>query len=100
MGGPVEDPTKAAKRFPVSGEAGRNKFQNVGDIDYEQPRALWEKVFKEPSRDYLVKAMTRSMNTCRPDIKDRMIKLCTRVHPDFGDRLAKGLGLQTTGAKL
>jgi hypothetical protein len=29
-----------------------------------------------------------------------MIKLCTRVHPEFGERLAKGLGLSVNNAKL
>lgn len=57
----------------------------------EQPRALWVKVMPEETRAYLVNAMAKSMAKCRPDIKDRMVKLCTRVHPDFGLRLAKAI---------
>lgn len=91
LGGPVEDPSKALKKYPVAGPAGRNEFEKRGDIDMEQPRALWTKVFKEESRAYLVGAMSRSMKNVRPEIKLRMIALCTRVHPDFGARLAQGL---------
>jgi len=35
--------------------------------------------------------MVKSMTKCKPDIKERMIHLCTRVHPDFGAAIAKGL---------
>ena len=72
----------------------------MGDIDFEQPRALWVKVFPEHSKEYLVQAMVRSMKTCRVDIKERMIKLCSKVHPDFGERLAKALEMKVELAKL
>jgi len=66
----------------------------------EQPRALWSKVFKEDSKQYLVTAMSKSMKPCRNDIKERMIQLCTRVHPEFGERLAKSLEMPVNQAKL
>jgi len=47
-----------------------------------------------------VSNMVGDMKTCRPDIKERMIKLCNRVHPEFGARIAKGLGLAPEPAKL
>ena len=72
----------------------------MGDIDFVQPRALWEKVFKEENREYLVKSMAGSIKPCKVDIKERMIKLCTKVHPDFGKRLAQGLDMQQEPAKL
>ena len=91
QGGPVEDPSKALKAYNVQGQVGRNDFEKRGDIDMEQPRALWTKVFKEENREYLVGAMSRSMKSVRPEIKLRMIALCTRVHSDFGARLASAL---------
>lgn len=51
-------------------------------------------------RDHLVDNMVKSMKPCKSDIKERMIQLCTNVHPDFGASLAKGLGLPTTSPKL
>ena len=48
---------------------------------------------KEENKVYLVNTMANGMRPCRVDIKERMIKLCTRVHPEFGQRLAKELGM-------
>ncbi len=100
LNGPVADPKYAAKTFPVKGFAQRQNYEVTGDIDYEQPRALWVKVFKQENRDYLVGAMAKSMGKARPDIKDRMIKLCARVHPDFGEALTKALDFKPSTAKL
>jgi catalase len=58
------------------------------------------KVFKEENRAYLVNAMAKSMGKARPDIKARMIKVCSTVHPDFGERLAKALDFNPNQAKL
>jgi hypothetical protein len=44
--------------------------------------------------------MSKSMKPCRNDIKERMIELCTRVHPEFGERLAKSLEMPVNQAKL
>ena len=98
--GPVADPSTAAKTYPVTGLVARQGYEKTGDIDFEQPRALWVKVFKEENRAYLVNAMAKSMAKCKPDIKDRMVKICTRVHPDFGERLAKAIDFTPTVAKL
>lgn len=46
LNGPVEDIKYAIKPTKVSGFVGRNKFAS-GDIDMEQPRAFWAKVFTE-----------------------------------------------------
>jgi catalase len=51
-------------------------------------------------KQHLVENMVGSMKTCKPDIKERMIDLCTRVHPEFGAALASGLGLPVTKPKL
>ena len=56
---------------------------------------------KEENKEYLVNTMAGSMKPCRSDIKERMITLCTKIHPEFGHRLAKGLGMSAdTPAKL
>ena len=95
-GGPVEDKSYAQKTYPVTETVARRPFEKTGDIDMEQPRALWAKVMTQWHRDHLVDNMVKSMKTCKPDIKERMIQLCTNVHPDFGGAIAKGLGLPPT----
>lgn len=74
----------------------RRPFEKTGDIDMEQSRALWTKVMTDWHRQHLVDNMVSSMKTCKSDIKERMIQLCTNVHPDFGAGIAKGLGMPTT----
>lgn len=92
VNGPVECPHKALKPTTVQGEVSRKDFQN-GDIDFEQPRAFWVKVLSEESKNHLVDNMVKSMKCCRMDIKERMVRLCSRVHPDFGMKLAKQLSM-------
>eukprot|EP00349_Pseudokeronopsis_sp_Brazil_P002606 CAMPEP_0202959834 /NCGR_PEP_ID=MMETSP1396-20130829/4004_1 /ASSEMBLY_ACC=CAM_ASM_000872 /TAXON_ID= /ORGANISM="Pseudokeronopsis sp., Strain Brazil" /LENGTH=434 /DNA_ID=CAMNT_0049678637 /DNA_START=114 /DNA_END=1418 /DNA_ORIENTATION=- len=87
LGGPIQDPATMEKPYVVEGLAQRNKFVDA-DLDFEQPRAFWTKVLKEENKAYLVNAMVGHMKGCRPDIKERMIKLCNRVHEEFGQRLA------------
>ena len=94
LNGPIESPEKKLKPSPINGCVDRNEFQS-GDIDFEQPRAFWVKVLSEESKAHLVDNMTKSMKKCRNDIKERMVRLCGRVHADFGMRLAKQLGMAT-----
>ena len=99
-GGPVENKKFAILETPVTGTVARRGFEKTGDIDMEQPRALWVKAMKPEHRDHLVANMVKGMMKCKPDIKERMIQLCTNVHPDFGCAIAKGLNLPTTTPKL
>lgn len=99
-GTPKQDISYDEKPVTVKGEAKRQGFERTGDIDFEQPTAFWTKVMKEENKEYLVNAMANHMRPCRIDIKERMIGLCTRIHPDFGKRLANNLGLKAHTPKL
>jgi len=46
MGGPVEDPSAAWHKEPLTGTTGRFKHSHPNTC-YEQPRTLWNKVFSE-----------------------------------------------------
>jgi catalase len=59
VNGLKEEKKYAEKSFVVKGEAKRRQFSH--DDDFVQPRALWEKVFKEENREYLVNAMAGNM---------------------------------------
>ena len=93
MNGPVEDKKYSIKPFKVEGTVAKHNIEKTGDIDFEQPRAFWTNVFSEFSKQHLVDNMVNHMKTCRTDIKERMIALTTRVHPDFGQRIAKGFNI-------
>lgn len=83
-GGPTENPHYELQETTVQGTVARRDFDQNGDIDFEQPRALWVKVLTPQGRDHLVSNILRSLKVCKPDIKERMINLCSKVHPDFG----------------
>jgi catalase len=51
--GPVEDPSKAWAKYPVSGQVGRYAYPHP-NTHYEQPRMLYEKVYDEPQRERLI----------------------------------------------
>lgn len=85
----------AIKPSEVKGVVSRKDFEKTGDIDMEQPRVFWAKTFTQWQKENLVHNMVSSMNTnCRPIVKENMIKLCTRVHPEFGEMIAKGVNMK------
>lgn len=98
-GGPVEDPTKKWAPQPVTGHVGRYAHQHPND-NYEQPRALFRKVMSETDRQHLIENIVGAMKGARRDIQERMIKHFFKVDPEYGGRIAKGLGLPTESAKL
>jgi catalase len=97
--GPVEDPTKKQSQFTVSGLSGRYPHQHPND-DFEQPRALFRKVMTETDRANLISNICGSLGGARRDIQEKMIKLFYKVDPEYGERVAKGLGIPAHLAKI
>ncbi len=54
----------------------------------------------ETDREHLVKNLVGHMTGVRKDVLERAILLLTKVHPDYGARVAKGLGMPPIKAKL
>jgi len=54
----------------------------------------------ETDRQHLIENIVGSMKGARRDIQERMIKHFFKVDPEYGGRIAKGLGLPTESAKL
>lgn len=111
FGGPVEDPTKKWHPTPVSGAVGRYKHTHPND-DFEQPRALFRKVMSETERTHLIDNIVGSLKGARRDVRiyqrlifafqiqERQVKLFYKVDPEYGTRVAKGLGITAEPAKL
>lgn len=107
--GPVEDPTKAIKQFQVSGQAGRFKHSHP-NTDFEQPRALYRKVMNDYDREHLITNIVDSLGQCKRDvsfylvlniqIKEKMVRLFFKIDPDYGERVAKGVGIPVELAKM
>lgn len=99
LGGPVQDPTKKQQQFPVTGLAGRYPHQHP-NTDYEQPRTLFRKIMTETDRTHLIENLVGALGGARRDIQERMIKLFYKVDPEYGERIAKGLGIPVQLAKI
>ena len=98
-GGPVEEPSFKWHAQTVSGNVGRFKHSHPND-DFEQPRALFRKVMTETDRTHLIDNLVNAMKPVRRDIQERQVKLFFKVDPEYGSRIAKGLGLPVENAKL
>ena len=100
FGGPVEDPSVHEPPLRIDGNGDHYVTYGCDDEDYYgQPRMLWEKVLDDEGRAHLVKNIVGSMTNPmmaiadpRP-IQERMLKHWFKVHPDFGRRVAEGIGI-------
>ncbi len=100
FGGPVEDPTVKEPPLRIDGAGDRYRgFPCDHEDYYGQPRMLWEKALDDTGRQHLVENIVASMGNPaigladpRP-IQERMLTHWYKVHPDFGRRVAEGLGL-------
>jgi catalase len=98
-GSAVEDPSKAWAKYPVSGEVGRYPHSHPNTY-YEQPRTLWEKVFTETDREHLISNLSGPLSGARRDIQEGFLNHIFKIHPDYGTRLAKAIGVPMKKAKM
>ena len=82
--GPVADETVAEPPLRIDPEAVAARFEQVEeDVDYVQPRALYEKVMSDEERDRLHKNMAGGMAPCTDGVKERWLAVLKKVHPDY-----------------
>lgn len=69
-------------------------LSEVQPIDFEQPRALWEKVFDDGAKERFVNNVAGHMSAC-PDknIIAKQIAIFHEVSADLGERLSKATGV-------
>lgn len=70
-------------------------ISGFSEIDLEQPRILYEKVYNDNDRADLVEAVvSQASNIGIPRIKERVPLYCGLLSKDFGGKVAKGLGVK------
>ncbi|MFA5449899.1 MAG: catalase, partial [Clostridia bacterium] len=67
----------------------------VTDNDYEQARALYERVMSDYDRERLISNLVGHMSGALERIQYRQAAVFYKVHPEYGTRVAEGLGLNT-----
>lgn len=80
--GPVADPSVQEPPLRIDPEAFRYP-QEVSEIDFLQPRALYAEVMDQPERDRLHRNMAAAMAPCSDAVKERWYAVLARVHPDY-----------------
>ena len=92
MGGPGSDPLAREPEFELSGKAGRYSYSHPND-DFVQPGNLYRDVMTEQDRKNLVGNIVSHLGGAQKRIQLRQTALFFKADPDYGRRVAKGLGL-------
>jgi catalase len=85
--------------YKVTGLVARHK-PNHPNCDFEQPGALFRRVFCDTMRKHTIGNIVRSMNGVPRDICERAIKNFYKSDPEFGDGISKGLGFPSVKSRL
>jgi catalase len=92
FGGPEPDPTATRPSLTVAGIAARHPYTHAND-DFAQPRALYEGVMTDVDRDHLIGNVVDHLCHATPALQLRQTVLFYKVHPEYGTRVAEGLGI-------
>jgi catalase len=91
FGGPEPDPTAAEPAFKVSGDAGRHltrtqqRLRAAGD--------LYRKVMTDTDKEHLIGNIVAHLGNANKEIQLRQTRLFYKADPDYGMRVAAGLGI-------
>jgi len=64
---------------------------DVEDIDWEQPRILWELFKKNGEDEVFIQNLSGHVNKALPEVQKGTIKMFAKVHEDIGKRLEEAL---------
>ncbi|EMD36620.1 hypothetical protein CERSUDRAFT_84800 [Gelatoporia subvermispora B] len=68
----------------------------ITELDFEQPRALWQKVFNNTDREHLVHNVAVHIKGVRSaEVRDRQLSVFAAVDQDIADRIAQAIGVST-----
>ena len=92
MGGPVPDPAAAPPSLEVCGAAGRQAREYPQD-DFVQAGNLYSKVMSDEDREHLIGNIADHLGKAERRVQLRQTALFYKAHPEYGTRVADGLGL-------
>ena len=98
FGGPAPDPSAKWPTYELKGKWGRYVYTHPND-DFVQPAALYNKVMTDVDRAHLVSNIVEHLGNAKKEIQKRQTAHFYRVDPDYGSRVAKGLGLDVAEIK-
>jgi len=93
FGGPKEDPAFREPPLRISGDADRYEQKRGVDDDYVQPGNLY-RLLPLDEKGRLAKSIVGSLKNVPKPIQERMVEHFRRADRNYGDAVAKGLGLR------
>ncbi len=90
--GPAPEPGAAAPATEVSGKAARHPYTHPND-DFVQAGDLYRKVMTDEDRAHLVGNIVAHLGHAQKRIQLRQTALFFKADPQYGRRVAEGLGL-------
>ena len=94
FGGPQPMPEAADPPFEVSGMAARQPYTHLND-DFVQAGDLYRKVMTDQDRDRLIGNIVAHLGNAQKRLQLRQTALFYKADPEYGRRVAEGLGLST-----
>jgi len=94
-----EDREQATSPYKVTGLVQRYTPRHPND-DFAQPGALFRKVMKDTDRDHLISNVVGHLKNAARDIQERQVKVFYKCDPEYGTRIAQGLGFPVNKSKL
>ena len=85
--------------LPVRGTVMRYK-PNHPNCDFMQPGSLYRKVMTPFARTSLVNNVVGHLKNARRDIQERQVRVFWKCDPEYGNRIAQGLGMPSVRPKL
>jgi catalase len=98
MGGPAPDPTVAEPPMDIAGPVARHP-QKLTDDDFFQAGELYRRVMNDTDREHLVGNIVAHLGKAQRRIQLRQAALFFKADPDYGRRVATGLGLDAKEVK-
>jgi len=92
MGGPGPDPSVAEPPIDLEGQAARHP-QELTDDDFVQAGDLYRKVMTDTDRDHLIGNIVAHLGGAQKRLQLRQSALFAKADPEYGHRVAEGLGL-------
>lgn len=83
----------------VRGNIARYK-PNHPNCDFSQPGVLYSKVMSDTDRNHLISNITGHLKNALPFIQERQVRNFAKCHPEYGRRVAQGLGIPDIAPKL
>ena len=74
--------------------------QKHPNSDFAQPGALFRNVMNESDRKHLVNNIVNHLKNANVEIQERQVKIFYKCDPEYGLRVAQGLGIPVTRIKL